>query len=1209
MSRAARSVTAARSALGRDPGLYLAVGALLILPWLIAPGRSQPDTKIDLTVSPWRYLARSLSAWSDHNGVGELQNQAYGYLFPMGPVYGVCHSLGIPGWATQRVWWSLLLVVAFTGAYLVIRRLGRLAGPAALVGAAAYALAPRVLTVLPEISVEAWPAALAPWLVLAALPLLRPQLRGARLWRSVALTGLLTAALGGVNATASAMALVLPGVLLLVDATGRRRLPMWLIGVLLGAAWWVLPLVVLGRYAFPFLDYIETASITTAVTSVPNVLRGANDWIAYILDSENHPVWQGGWVLAQSVTAIVSTCTVAALGAVGLLRLRGTVARWALLCVVGATVFMALGHGGALGSPFSAPVRDLLDGPLAALRNVHKADPVLRLPLALGLAVVVQQAGRARSGVRRAVAGAAVVVLALSLTPIWQGRAAAASSYTEIPDSWRQAAASIDRQAARDGGSTLVLPAARTATFTWGTTSDEPLSALAASPVVTRAAAPLGNPASTRLLDAVDELAASKVAQPYLAAGLARMGITRIVLRRDVAASVRAQPWRAVQRTVTMSGGFREVATYGHGSTAVTVYDVVSNTASANSGRTADDVATYAADPVTVSGGPEALFALYATGSISAGQWIRLQNNGSGSTDVLTDTMRRRVYNNGVPTAYAYSQTLTADAADTRAINRAGARDLLPAGEGTRQPTRVLIGLSSVQVSSSAADPFARAYRSAGDSAYAAFDDDPSTAWLTGDHEQRARLSFKVTSGAHPSQLRLVLATGRGVTLPETVTVTVAGSHRTSRVDGRSALTGSLPGDAAAGDVSVTLDAPAGSTDPVMGLRSVALPGIRLGSVIDIPGRLDLRVQRVLITRQDEDATALVRRVHVDAAADSVPVAVRLRGDDATLARARATANGGTVHLGCGQVGSIRIGERTYALRATVPADRLTAGSSIRATVCGAVTAGSGQTLVTVTGAHGWQAETATVGRAPTTTAAQARTVSAVSTAAGRRSITLAAGGRTVVALDEGYNAGWRATDAAGRSLTPVLVDGWRQGFVVGSGDGTTVTATFGPGRWHVAGLLGGAGAVVLLVVMYLLAGWWSRRRPEHSDATSPTPRTAGHIRSPAVTVPTRLLGGAIAVLVGFLVAGPVGVLIGVCAALVPVRRRAPVALGALCLSGVLMAAFGVVAADSFGAWSGQALGSLSLCVLAAAIVRSGDAPSGSPDARSAAPTPHPADS
>ena len=76
------------------------------------------------------------------------------------------------------------------------------------------------------------------------------------------------------------------------------------VGAALGSAWWLGPLVVLGGYAYPFLDFIETARITTAVTSVPGILRGASDWVAYIIDAEGHPVWQSGWVVAQGTASI-----------------------------------------------------------------------------------------------------------------------------------------------------------------------------------------------------------------------------------------------------------------------------------------------------------------------------------------------------------------------------------------------------------------------------------------------------------------------------------------------------------------------------------------------------------------------------------------------------------------------------------------------------------------------------------------------------------------------------------------------------------------------------------------------------------------------------------------------------------------------------------------------------------------------------------------
>ncbi|WQD13372.1 MAG: alpha-(1-_3)-arabinofuranosyltransferase family protein [Lawsonella clevelandensis] len=114
----------------------------LCLTLLQDPGRTAADTKHDLTANPLGFLARSTSLWDSTAPMGQLQNQAYGYLFPQGPFFAFGHLLHLPGWLTQRLWWALLLWVGFWGIMWLARTL-RIGGPRSRVaGALVYVLSP-----------------------------------------------------------------------------------------------------------------------------------------------------------------------------------------------------------------------------------------------------------------------------------------------------------------------------------------------------------------------------------------------------------------------------------------------------------------------------------------------------------------------------------------------------------------------------------------------------------------------------------------------------------------------------------------------------------------------------------------------------------------------------------------------------------------------------------------------------------------------------------------------------------------------------------------------------------------------------------------------------------------------------------------------------------------------------------------------------------
>lgn len=603
-----------------DAAVIAVLGVVLALQNI---GQTRFDTKLDLVTDPWGFLLRGLSAWDPTAGFGQLQNQAYGYLFPMGPFFGVLHSAGVPPWVQQWVWTWLLLAIAYLGVRLVATRLG-LPWWAAVAGGLAYALAPRTVTVLGPLSAEVLAAALMPWMI---LPLLRSSVS---LRRTAFLAALPVLFMGAANATLTISVLLVPAIWILLRSRSRWRLLGWWIAFIAAfCSWWVVPLLVQASYATPFLSFIESAQDTTVGLTPAEVIRGDVHWVAGIIDY-GAPWWPAGYAVSASMVPVIFTFLLAGIGLAGLAsRAMPERVTNAVLVLVGVAILTA----GALAAPLHGLWWELLDGALAPFRNVHKFDPVLRFPLALGVAAacaaLVPRPGQRGSGATRglrnwATVGIGVVIVGVA-SPLVSPGVAAGTTWTQMPTWWREAA---DWMAEREAsGRVLVVPGSGFGQYLWGRTIDEPLQPLSTLPWVVDNDLPLGSVGSARVLDSISSALAHGRESAGLADLLARSGIRFVLVRNDIDTGRTLAPARSVvaaslQRTpglelraafgdVTLSGNELTAPDFGRDGDrpALEIYEVT--------GATPRIAATPVDDVAVMTGGPEGLLPALSAGLIT----------------------------------------------------------------------------------------------------------------------------------------------------------------------------------------------------------------------------------------------------------------------------------------------------------------------------------------------------------------------------------------------------------------------------------------------------------------------------------------------------------------------------------------------------------------------------------------------------------------
>ena len=248
-------------------------------------------------------------------------------------------------------------------------------------------------------------------------------------------------------------------------------------------------------------------------------------------------------------------------------------------------ILTAAGYSGGLGSPVAHQVQAFLDASGAPLRNVHKLESVIRIPVVLGVTQLLGRIplpgwGPGSAPVsawlsafahperdKRVAVGVVVLTgLAVSTSLAWTGRLAPPGTFAAIPQYWHEAA---DWLSEHDSGTpmagrVLAVPGAPFATQMWGTSHDEPLQVLGSAPWGVRDSIPLTPPQTIRALDAVQRLFAAGRPSAGLADILARQGISYLVLRNDLDpdSSRSARPI-LVHRTIAGSPGLRRVAQFG----------------------------------------------------------------------------------------------------------------------------------------------------------------------------------------------------------------------------------------------------------------------------------------------------------------------------------------------------------------------------------------------------------------------------------------------------------------------------------------------------------------------------------------------------------------------------------------------------------------------------------------------------------------------
>ena len=502
------------------------LGLLFGVSFLQRPGRITFDTKFDLTADPGEFLERTLHLWNPALSFGELQNQAYGYLFPQGALLLARRAgSGSPTGSPSGSGPASVLVMAYEGARRLFRALFPEPPRCGDRWPGWRSRSPRASSDSSGCSSARSCRQRCPWvvlpLVLAFQGRLEPRAAGL-------LSGCAVLLMGGVNAVEDVAALPLPALVAASSGSGRRPAAGCRVvgaGVALASAWWMLPLLVLGRYSPPFLDYIETAAATTFPLGWTNVVRGADHWVAFMS--------VGGRPGGRAPTARVEPWLVAVTGVVAAVGLSGSPGRCrcgrpsrSAWCSASAADGRARERRCPARSPkWSRPPRRSAGdaaqraqgrppGPAADGDGVRaRRHAVARR---VGSVVASRPQGLALT------AGALVVLLLASAQPALAGELRKGGGARSPRPGWRRPTTSATTRTGADPGPARV--GLRAATLGLDDRRADP--GRGETPWVTRSQVPLVPGATIRFLDGLEERIQDGRGSPALADTLARAGIS-----------------------------------------------------------------------------------------------------------------------------------------------------------------------------------------------------------------------------------------------------------------------------------------------------------------------------------------------------------------------------------------------------------------------------------------------------------------------------------------------------------------------------------------------------------------------------------------------------------------------------------------------------------------------------------------------------------